>query len=119
MAAVSSLVKYSFFGDDSVDGVASLASSKLISSSVTAASSVEILARGLVWRKMISLFGVFRNFLRTMSNRFRDTLIALGMFSFLLELDTRLLSDRNSRLACQRSFLVYYKPNDYQYTKKV
>jgi hypothetical protein len=120
MAAISSLVKYSFFGDiDSVDGVASLASSKLIISSVTAASSVEILAQGLVWGKMISLFGVFRNFLRTMSNRFRDTRIVLGLFSFLPVLDTRLLSDRNARLACQRSFLVYYNPNDYQYTKKV
>lgn len=93
MDATSSLVKYSFVGDDSVDGVASSASSKLIVSSVTVASSVEILAQGLLWGKMISLFGVFRNFLRTMSNRFRDTCTVLGLFSFFLVIDTRLLSD--------------------------
>lgn len=49
MAAIPSLVKHSFVGDDSVDGVVSLASSKLIVSSVTVASSVEILAQGLLW----------------------------------------------------------------------
>jgi hypothetical protein len=104
MAAIPSLVKYSFVGDDSVDGVVSLASSKLIVSSVTVASSVEILAQGLLWGKMISLCGVFLNFLRTMENRFRDTLTVLCLFSFFLELDTRFLSDPNARLACQKYF---------------
>ena len=106
MAAISSLV-ISFFLDNCIEQAAPLAFSKLIVSSGTIASSVELLAQVLVCDKMISSCGVLRNFLRTMLNQFWDICAVLREFSFFLELGTKLLSDKNPRLACQISLLVY------------
>ena len=106
MAATSFSVK-SFFLEDCVEEAAPLVFSKLIVSSGTNVLSVELLAQVLVWDKMISLCGVLRNLLRTMLNQFCDICVVLRWFSLFLELGTRLLSDKNDRLACQISLLAY------------